>query len=41
MFPYSEQVQDIELYGTNVGDDLDAKCPNTSKRNGFYELLVH
>ena len=25
MFPYSEQVQDIELYGTSVGDDLDAK----------------
>ena len=24
-FPYSEQVQDIELYGTSVGDDLDAK----------------
>ena len=24
MFPYSEQVQDIELYGTSVGDDLDA-----------------
>ena len=25
MFPYSEQVQDIKLYGTSVGDDLDAK----------------
>ena len=25
MFPYSEQVQDIELYGARVGDDLDAK----------------
>ena len=25
MLPYSEQVQDIELYGTSVGDDLDAK----------------
>ena len=25
MFPYSEQVQDIELYGTSVGDDLEAK----------------
>ena len=25
LFPYSEQVQDIELYGTSVGDDLDAK----------------
>ena len=25
MFPYSEQVQDIELYGSSVGDDLDAK----------------
>ena len=24
MFPYSEQVQDIELYGTSVGDDFDA-----------------
>ena len=25
MFPYSEQVQDIELYRTSVGDDLGAK----------------
>ena len=25
MFPDSEQVQDIELYGKSVGDDLDAK----------------
>ena len=25
LFPYSEQVQDIELYGTSIGDDLDAK----------------
>ena len=25
MFPYSEQVQDIKLYGESVGDDLDAK----------------
>ena len=25
MFPYSEQVQDIEPYGARVGDDLDAK----------------
>ena len=25
LFSYSEQVQDIELYGTSVGDDLDAK----------------
>ena len=25
MFPYSEQVRDIELYGASVGDDLDAK----------------
>ena len=24
MFPYFEQVQDIELYGTCVRDDLDA-----------------
>ena len=40
MFPYSEQVQDIELYGTSVGDDLDAKWTNSSKRNGFYVLLV-
>ena len=31
MFPYSEQVQDIELYGTSVGDDLDAKLTNSSK----------
>ena len=25
MFPYSEQVQDIELYGASFGDDFDAK----------------
>ena len=25
MFPYSEQVQDSELYNTSVGDDLVAK----------------
>ena len=25
MFPYSEQVQDCELYDTSVGDDLDTK----------------
>ena len=25
MFPYSEQFQDIELYGASVGDDLDVK----------------
>ena len=25
MFPYSEQVQDIEHYGASVADDLDAK----------------
>ena len=25
MFPYSEQVQDIEHCGASVGDDLDAK----------------
>ena len=25
MCPYSEQVQDSELYDTSVGDDLDAK----------------
>ena len=25
IFPYSEQVQDCELYDTSVGDDLDAK----------------
>ena len=25
MFPYSEQFQDIELYGSSVGDDLDVK----------------
>ena len=25
MFPYSEQVQDIELYDTSVGDDLGVK----------------
>ena len=25
MFPYPEQVQDIELHGASVGDDLDAK----------------
>ena len=31
MFPYSEQVQDIEYYGASVGDDLDAKWTNSSK----------
>ena len=31
MFTYSEQVQDIELYGTSVTDDLDAKWTNSSK----------
>ena len=25
MFPYSEQVQYIELHGASVGDDFDAK----------------
>ena len=25
MFPYSEQFQDIELYGASVGDELDVK----------------
>ena len=35
MFHYSEQVQDIELCGTSVGDDLDAKWSNSSKQNGF------
>ena len=25
MFPYSEQVQDIQHYGASVGDDLDDK----------------
>ena len=34
MFPYFEQVQDIEHYGASVGDDLDAI-------KVFYELLVH
>ena len=29
MFPYSEQVQDLKLYGTSVGDDLKAKLTNT------------
>ena len=31
MFTYSEQVQDIELYGTSVTDDLDAKWTDSSK----------
>ena len=31
MFPYSEQVQDMEHYGTSVGDDLVAKWTNSSK----------
>ena len=35
MFPYSEQVQDIEHYGASVGDDLDAKWTNSSKRKGL------
>ena len=38
MFPYSEQVQDIEHYGASVGDDLDAKWTNSSKWSDFYEL---
>ena len=25
MFPYSEQVQDIQHYSASVGDDLDEK----------------
>ena len=25
MFPYSEEVQDIELHSASVGDDLDTK----------------
>ena len=25
MFPFSEQVKDIQLYGASVGDDLNAK----------------
>ena len=29
MFPYSEQLQDIELYRTSVRDDLDAKWTNS------------
>ena len=41
MFPYSEQVQDIEHYGASVGDDLGAKWTSSSKLKGFYELLVH
>ena len=41
MFPYSEEVQDIELYGTSVRDDLDAKWTNSGKLNGFHEHLVH
>ena len=40
MFPYSEQVQDIEHYDASVGDDLDAKLSNSSKSNGLYGLLV-
>ena len=39
MFPYSEQIQDIELYGTSVGDDLVAKWTNSSKRNFFLWTL--
>ena len=28
MFPYSEQVQDIEHYSASVGGDMDAKQAN-------------
>ena len=38
---YSEQVEDIEHYGASIRDDLDAKLCNSSKSNGFHELLVH
>ena len=30
LFTNSEQVQDIELYDTSVGDDLGAKSTNSS-----------
>ena len=36
LFPYSEQVQDIELYGTSVGDDYDAKWTNSSIQKNFF-----
>ena len=39
MFPYPEQVQDSEHYDASAGDDLDAKCSNSSKSNGFNEIL--
>ena len=39
MLPYPEQVQDIEHYDASAGDDLDAKCSNSSKSNGFHEIL--
>ena len=29
MFPYSEQVQDIELYGASFGDDFDDELIQT------------
>ena len=35
MFPYSEQVPDIHLYGASLGDDLDANLTNSSKLNVF------
>ena len=37
MFTYSEQVQDIELYGTSVRDDLDAKWTNSSMNIWYIE----
>ena len=43
MCPYSKQVQDIELYGASVGDDLDAKMNYFKHINGLfyvYWLLI-
>ena len=39
MFPYPEQVQDIERYDASAGDHLDAKLTNSSNSNGFHEIL--
>ena len=35
IIPYFDKVQDIELYGSSVVDDLDAKWTNSSKQNDF------
>ena len=38
MFPYFEQVQDIEHYGTSVGDDLDSKQANEKVFTNYWYI---